>query len=127
MRAMTATVAISLALILALSAACGLYSRRISEDFRLETQRTAAAIREDRWQEAMDRVRRLERQWEKRSEILAMWVNHGDVDEVSIGFARLRLSIEAEERYHSLRCAEELEEALALIYSRDAFTLKNIL
>lgn len=127
MRAMTATVAIVLVLVLAIGIFCGLHSRNASENYKVRIEEAAVAIRQENWEEALRLTRETEQDWEQESGTLAMWVNHADVDEVSVGMAQLRVSIEERESYHALLYAAELEEALTLIYQRDAFSLKNIL
>lgn len=127
MRAMTVTVAVVLALVLAIGIFCGLHSRNTSERYKVRIEEVATAILQEKWEESLRLIREAEQDWEDESGTLAMWVNHEDVDVVSVGMAQLRVSIEEGERYHALLYAAELEEALTLIYQRDAFSLKNIL
>lgn len=127
MRGMTATVCVSLALIVGIGLACGVYSHRISQEYTVAVERIAAEIRMENWEESLGMARALGQSWQERSDLLSMWVNHADVDAVTVGMAQFQASIEAREKYHSLLYSAELEEALALIYFRDAFALKNIL
>ena len=127
MRGMMATVAVTLALVLAIGFLCGAHSKSASEDYQVAVEEVATAIRQERWEDALTMARQAEQNWQEEGATLAMWVNHQDLDEVSLGFAQLRVSIEQRETYHALRCIAELEEGLSLIYQRDAFSLKNIL
>ena len=69
----------------------------------------------------------MRRGWEEKSALLSLWVNHGDVDEVSLGLERLETALEQEERFLSLLYATELGEAVSHLYHRDALMLSNIL
>ena len=127
MRAMTVTVVVSLALVVAIGGGCGWYSREISEQLQMKAEEIAAAAEESAWEEAQERIRAAEAEWRRQSDRLALWVNHADLEEVDLCFSRLRTAIWEENRYFSLLYAAELNEALELIYFRDAFSLKNIL
>jgi len=127
MRGMVITVICSFFLVLGM----GLYfeesSKHVSESFIIRIEEAEAAIKEEKWEEALGLIQGIEKEWAERSRVLSMWVNHGDVDDVSVGLAQLRVSAEEKEKYHALLYAAELDEALSLIYHRDALALKNIL
>ena len=127
MRGMIIAVAISFFLALGMGIYCGESSRQVSEEFIVRIEEVAAAIQMEQWESALQLIRAAEKAWENQSKTLAMWVNHGDVDEVSVGLTQLRISLQEKEKYHALLYAAELNEALALIYHRDALALKNIL
>lgn len=127
MRGMTATVVISFLLVLVLGICCGERSRIVSEDFILRIEEAATAVKQEKWERALELARETEKAWQEQSAALAMWVNHGDVDDVSVGLSQFRVSIDEKEKYHALLYAAELDEALSLIYHRDALALKNIL
>ena len=127
MRGVTIAVAIAFLLALGLSIYCGERSRQVSEEFIVRIEEVAAAVYMDQWEKALQLARGTEKAWETQSQTLAMWVNHGDVDEVSVGLAQLRISLQEKEKYHALLYAAELNEALALLHHRDALALKNIL
>lgn len=127
MRGMTVTVAVTFALVLAIGLLCGGYSQRASEEFKVRIEEIAALLGQEQWKEALSLCRETEQHWEEKGRTLAMWVNHEDVDDVSVGLAQLRVAIQGQERYFALLYAAELEEALTLIYQRDALTLKNVL
>ena len=127
MRGMLITVILSFLLVLGMGIYFGMSSKNVSEAFIIYIEEAEAAIQEEEWEEALRLIRAIEKEWEKRSRVLSMWVNHGDVDDVSVGLAQLRISAEEKEKYHALLYAAELDEALSLIYHRDALALKNIL
>ena len=127
MRGMMVTVAVAFILALGLGIYCGEKSRILSEEFIVRIEEIAAAVKQEKWEKALALERETEQAWESQSKTLSMWVNHGDVDEVSVGLAQLRISLQEREKYHVLLYAAELNEALTLIYHRDALALKNIL
>lgn len=127
MRGMLTTAALSLILIIALGLVCTHQSRRASEIFGLLTEEVSAAIAQEDWEKALNLTRKMEQDWQKRESTLALFVNHEDVESVSMGLCQMRISLEEREKYHALLYAEELKEALSLMGDRDAFTLKNIL
>ena len=127
MRGLTLTVLISFALILGIGLFSGNYSRFISEEMQARTELLAQRIASGDWTEADGMAQEMARAWQKRGDVLSMWVNHGDVDDVSTGLEKLQVSIEARESFYSLLCAAELREALDHVYHRDSLRLKNIL
>ena len=126
MRTMAATVLASFLLILGTGIFCGHYSRRAADDFSVAVERIAADAERADWEKVTDGVRALQRQWEKRSDLMSLWANHDDLEAITIGLTRLRTAAEDGQRYYTLLYAAELDDALELIYSRDAFSLKNI-
>ena len=123
MRGMVWVVLAAFALILCIGIFCGAYSSRISEEMQARVSTVASLAEEADTAQALARTRDLMGDWEKRSGLIAMWVNHEDVDEVSLGLERL----EAEEPFFARLYLAQLQEALSHIYHRDAFQLKNIL
>lgn len=127
MRGLTVTVAVSFLLILGIGLFSGNYSHFVSEEMQGQTKLMERMIASGQWAEAGKMAEEMEKTWQTRGDILSMWVNHGDVDDVSAGLKRLRVSIEAREPFHSLLCAAEVGEALDHVYHRDSLRLKNIL
>lgn len=127
MRAMTATVLVSLALMLALGLYCGAYSKDISEEMQGQVREMRGEIQAGSLSAARRRTADMRRDWEEKSALLSLWVNHGDVDEVSLGLERLETALEQEERFFAMLYAAELGEAASHLYHRDALMLSNIL
>ncbi len=127
MRAMTATVIVSFALMLALGLYCGAYSKGVSEEMQGQVREMRGEIQAGSLETALRRTADMRRGWEEKSALLSLWVNHGDVDEVSLGLERLETALEQEERFLSLLYATELGEAVSHLYHRDALMLSNIL
>ena len=127
MRAMTATVIVSFALMLALGLYCGAYSKGVSEEMQGQVREMRGEIQAGSLETALWRTADMRRGWEEKSALLSLWVNHGDVDEVSLGLERLETALEQEERFLSLLYAAELGEAVSHLYHRDALMLSNIL
>jgi len=99
MRGMLITVILSFLLVLGMGIYFGMSSKNVSEAFIIYIEEAEAAIQEEEWEEALRLIRAIEKEWEKRSRVLSMWVNHGDVDDVSVGLAQLRISAEEKEKW----------------------------
>jgi len=127
MRFMTITLILALCLSLGLGIFCSLYTSHLHHEYRLQIESVSSAIQEESWESALNKTRSLEESWKRHAKFLSLFTAHNEVDAVSLGLTQLRVSIEENERYHALLYAAELCETLALIDSRDAFVLKNIL
>jgi len=127
MRSMIITVAIALTAVIAIGLFCGFYSLYTSEKFQIRVEEVSALIRQQCWEEALSLTRQIEKDWEKSSGLLSMWVSHENADDVGISLSRLSISISQQEEYHALLYIAELSSSLTMIYQKDAFSLKNIL
>ena len=127
MRSMIIIVAICLVLSLGLGVFCSLYTRKLSDDYQQQMDAITSALNAGQWKTALDRTRNMEEKWENHARILSLFTDHAQVDAVSFSLTQLRVYIEEMEKYHALLYVAEFCESLALIDSRDAFVLKNIL
>ncbi len=127
MQRMISVTACALALILGIGFFCGINSSRTSEEMRHRTGEIESLLDVGDWSEALGMARKLLGDWEKRSGMLAMWVNHEDVDAVNIQLLQLIVALEEGEYFFARQYLVQLWESLEHIYHRDAFQLKNIL
>ena len=127
MRAMIWVVAVTAALVALIGGFCGAYSSNTSQALRSRVMEMNAVVLSGNAEAAMAQALRLEEAWQEKSALLCLWVNHQDIDDVSVGIQQLKVSIEVGETHDALRYLAELDEALAHIYHRDAFKLRNIL
>ena len=127
MRYMTVTLLVSLCLALGFGIFCCQYTARLHDEYRQQIESVSSAIQKESWEDALNMTRALEETWEQHAKLLSLFTDHHHVDAVSLGLSQLRVSIQERERYHALLYAAEIGETLALIDSRDAFVLKNIL
>lgn len=127
MRSMIFTVIASLAVVIGIGLFCGFYSLRTGENFQIRAEEISVLVRQQRWDEALSQSLQMEKDWEKISRLLSMWVSHESVDDVGIGLSRLSISLRMQEEYHSLLYIAEISTSLSMIYQKDAFSLKNIL
>lgn len=123
---MLITAAVTLALILGIGIFSGSYSRFVSEEMQGQMKTLGEKVLSGAWTEARQMQRDLADTWQRRGDLLSLWVNHGDVDNVGAGLRQLEVSLDREETFYSLLYAAELEESLSHIYHRDALMLKNI-
>lgn len=127
MQRMMAVTVCALALVLGIGFFCGINSSRTSEEMRNRAGEIEALLDAGDWSAALGMTREMLDDWEKRSGILAMWVNHEDVDAVNIQLLQLVVALEEGEHFFARQDLVQLQEALEHIYHRDAFQLKNIL
>lgn len=127
MRRLTGTVLISFILILGFGIFSGNYSLFVSGEMQDQVAVMEEKVTKAQWTEAETMVLQMEQAWQQRGDILSMWVNHGDVDDVSAGLKKLRVAVAAREPFYTLLCAAEVKEALDHVYHRDSLRLKNIL
>lgn len=127
MRAMIWVAAVTAALMALIGGFCGAYSSDTSRELREQVTQMTAVVRSGDGEAAMAEALRLEDAWREKSAMLSLWVNHQDIDDVSVGIQQLKVSVEEGETYFALRYLAELDEALAHLYHRDAFMLRNIL
>ena len=120
-------VAVTAALVALIGGFCGAYSSDTSQALRNRVMEMNAVVRTGNTDAAMAQALQLEEAWQEKSALLCLWVNHQDIDDVNVGIQQLKVSIEVGETHDALRYLAELDEALAHIYHRDAFKLRNIL
>ena len=127
MRGLIWTVSVSLLLIVGIGVFSGRYSDFVSDEMRGQLTRLEEKIRDTQWTEASQMAEDMEKSWQRRGDVLSMWVNHADVDDVRMGLKRLRVAIRAQDALQTFLSAADLSEALDHVYHRDALRLKNIL
>ena len=126
MRKTLVTVAVSLALLLLIGFYTGGESRRTTREFSRAADELDTLVRAGEWESAQESLKTLRDAWEKRSDLLQTWVNHADVDTVSLAFRELSCALEMRETFYAMTAMEELREGVSHIYHRDSFALKNI-
>ena len=114
MRGTLATVAVSLAILLFVGFYTGNQSRRTTAEFSRAVDELDTLVRAGKWENA------------EEGELLQTWVNHADVDTVSLAFRELSCALEMHEAFYAMTSMEELREGISHIYHRDSFALKNI-
>lgn len=127
MQRMVGISALSFLLIVLIGGFCGVKSRGISEEYQLAMEEIEALAETGAWEEALFLAQAAEETWDEKSRILGMWVNHGDLDEVSRGLLHLKTALSEEKLFETLMYCREVHFALSYLYHRDAFSLKNIL
>ena len=126
MRGTLATVAVSLVLLLLIGFYTGNQSRQTTIEFSRDVDELDTLVRAGEWEKAEEWLKNLQQAWEERSELLQTWVNHADVDTVSLAFRELSCALEMRETFYAMTSMEELREGVSHIYHRDSFALKNI-
>lgn len=127
MRGTLVTVAIVLCLLLLIGFYTGAQSKQTTKEYSRAADELETLVRAGEWEKAQDSLKTLKDAWEERSALLQTWVNHSDVDTVSLALRELSCALETKEFFYALTCMEEFKEGISHIYHRDAFALKNIL
>ena len=126
MRYLTVTVAVALALLIGAGVYCTLYSKRVSDDYKALAAQVERDARLEAWPSAQEKALRLAAAWRETGDVLSMWVNHADVDDVTIALSRLQIALEMRDAAESLSIIAELNENLSHIYHRDSLSLKIV-
>lgn len=127
MQRMVIISALAFLLIILIGCFCGIKSREISEEYQLAMEEIAALAETGAWEDALSLALHAEEAWNEKSRMLGMWVNHGDLDEVSRGLLHVKTALSEEKLFETMIYCREVHFALSHLYHRDAFSLKNIL
>ncbi len=115
-----------LVILLGISLYCGLTNRWESERYILAVEEVQAFLTQGDWENAERSITDAHANWEKTAEVLYLWVGHDDIDDVNLGFGLLDVAIQEKDSVYARLYAEQLVQALAHIYHRDALALKNV-
>ena len=127
MQRMVIISALAFLLIVLIGGFCGIKSREISEEYQLAMEEIEALAETGAWEAALSLAQRAEETWNEKSRMLGMWVNHGDLDEVSGGLLHIKTALAEKKLFETMIYCREVHFALSHLYHRDAFSLKNIL
>ena len=100
---------------------------RITDAALAKTREAIEEIRNEVLIPAYDRIRQLDKAWDRQARWLETMVDHGSTDDVRYAFSRLLAALEAGDRATAMVYASELEGAIEHVYERQALTLENIL
>ena len=127
MRALWIKVFVSLALLMLIGFYTAHESAEATKEYTAFASELEAQIEDGRWEEARAGLAEAAEKFEERGDVLQTWVNHADVDVVSLALRELKRALKEEERLYALLILEEFKEGVSHLYHRDAFALKNIL
>ena len=113
--------------ILLLGIFCESSSSRIARDYQNDMLSVAMHLSEKDWESALRRTESIHMDWQKKSRVVQLWVNHADIDHVTEALLALRAAIIAEDFSTSLAAYGQCTENFGHLHHRDAFTLRNIL
>lgn len=127
MRGLWVKALVSLALLLAIGFYTASESAKATKKYTAFASELEAMIEDGRWQAARAALEEATETFEACGDVLQTWVNHADVDVVSLALRELKRALKEEERFFALMTLEEFKEGVSHLYHRDAFALKNIL
>ena len=100
---------------------------RLSRDFQNDLLPIARAIAEENWDRALMHAEALSFSWQEKRSLAQLWINHGDIDQVSYSLIDLRAALIARDLSSALSAYGQCSENFGHLHHRDAFTLRNIL
>lgn len=116
-----------LAFTILLGIACEYGSHHIAVSFQNEMLPVQTALAEENWDEALRLTENIHYDWENKSHIVQLWVNHEDIDHVTACLLDLRAALITQDLTAALTASSQCAENFGHLHHRDAFTLRNIL
>lgn len=106
---------------------CEYSSCRITNDYLSDMLSVAMYLSEKDWENALSCTESIHMDWQKKSRVVQLWINHADIDHVTEALLSLRAAIMAQDFSASLAAYGQCVENFGHLHHRDAFTLRNIL
>lgn len=116
----------ALALLLVIGFGSAAYGRGVSEKYAEKVLAVQLATEADDYARALALTDALALDWARESPLLQGFVNHSDTDEVTVGIARLKVTLREQNRLQALLALTDLDENFGHLYHRDEAALKNI-
>lgn len=117
--------------LLALTIGCGCLeekeTRWLSQRYTSAAKEIKAMSESAQWPRARETLSAYLTSWEKTVPWLQVFINHEDIDNVTLALVRLQATLEAQEQSACLEACAELHEHAQHLYHRGAFTLGNVL
>jgi len=112
---------------LLLGIACEYGGFRVARDYQSSMLSVGISLAEENWDHALRRTESIHADWQKKSRVVQLWVNHADIDHVTESLIALRSAIIARDLPGALSAYGVCVENFGHLHHRDAFTLRNIL
>ena len=112
---------------LSLGLLCESGSRRIANRFQSDMLSVATSMAEDNLDAALRTAESIYADWQEKSRVVQLWVNHADIDHVTESLLDLRAALMAKDFSSALSAYARCVENFGHLHHRDAFTLRNLL
>ncbi|MBR5231180.1 MAG: DUF4363 family protein [Clostridia bacterium] len=112
---------------LSLGVLCENGSRRIANRFQSDMLSVARSLADENTDAALKSAENIYADWQEKSRLVQLWVNHADIDHVTESLLDLRAALIAKDFSSALSAYARCVENFGHLHHRDAFTLRNLL
>ena len=103
------------------------YLRSVEDDLMMIIENISLEIHRNDWEKSKKNYELLDKKWDSSEKILAMFNDHGELDEIKLVIGDLKESISCENFEHTLKSITEIEILLERLRKNESLTLENIL
>jgi len=103
------------------------YIKNIEQEFAKIIDEISDSIIKNHWDEANKKNEKLNALWDKCEKKLAMFNDHGDLDEIELEIADLNKSIFYTDAEHAQKAVEKITILFKRLVKNESFSLENIL
>lgn len=107
--------------------AYSLYMKDFEDSLIKMTDNLSKKINEDDWDNSYKEYKKLSQIWEENKKVLAMFNDHGDLDEIELEIVDLNESIVDKDKQHSLKAVNNIKVLLKRLAKNESFSIENIL
>lgn len=103
------------------------YLNKVCNDIAHKSDNLEEEISGDSWDKAMDTVNTLQKEWERQSKIIPLFVNHAEVDLLNNELLKLTQYVKCKNRDESLASTHVVKFYIDNIKSLQKVTIENLL
>lgn len=103
------------------------YIKRTEKDFIEIIDEISELVEKDEWENSLQKFNELLHEWNNNENLLAMFNDHGDLDEIRLAIGDLGESISHEDEEHTQKAVEDIKVLIKRIAKNESFLLENIL
>ncbi len=103
------------------------YLKIIENDLMTIINSVKAEVYRNNWEKSYQYYEELEDKWSKNEGILAMFNDHGELDEIELVLGDLKESISHQDSEHTLKAIAETKTLLERLRKNESLSLENIL
>lgn len=107
--------------------AYSLYIKDFEDNLMAVTDNISKKINEDDWENSYKEYKKLVKIWKENEIMLAMFNDHGDLDEIELEITDLNESIVYKDAEHSLKALDNIKVLLKRLAKNESFSIENIL
>ncbi len=103
------------------------YTKRVEQDFTKMIDEISDLVNKSQWEYAKEKINDLKDLWEKSEKKLAIFNDHGDLDEIRLVIGDLGESISFTDAEHSKKAIESIRVLFERLIKNESLSLENIL